>query len=267
MRFLSSVLNFRFPRILHVGAHRGEEMYQYLETGNGLELITWIEAEEENCAVLEKLVENCKISHRQKVINSAIWSVEGKELDFYVASEGMSSSLMSPDEHLLMYPSITFSRGKKLVTTTLDQAVDGCEFDFLNLDIQGAELEALKGFQRGLKSISMIYCEVNRRSLYKNAARYQDVEAYLAKQGFKILGVVWTMQGWGDAIYVRNDVRLPYMRKLAFILLLWCLNQRFRFKWVLNFSYKKIRIIVSWNYQKFRVFLSNRPIGKSQDNS
>jgi len=52
-------------------------------------------------------------------------------------------------------------------------------FDFINLDIQGAELLALKGATAILPFIKAIYTEVNEKELYENCGLIDELDAFL----------------------------------------------------------------------------------------
>ena len=91
-------------------------------------------------------------------------------------------------------------------TTTLDTIVKdrNIRANFLNMDIQGAELKCLQGFEDGLKMIDYIYAEVNTKELYAGCAQLPELDAWLAARGFKRVEISMTGWGWGDALYVRN---------------------------------------------------------------
>ena len=73
----------------------------------------------------------------------------------------------------------------------------------MNLDIQGAELLALKGAGEILKHIDYIYTEVNVNELYEGCALLPELESFLKKRGFKIFAIEMTQHGWGDAFFVK----------------------------------------------------------------
>ena len=77
------------------------------------------------------------------------------------------------------------------------------DYDFLNIDIQGAELLALKGFGDLLNNIKYIYTEINTNTLYKDCALVSEIDEYLFKYGFKRVETLMTEFEWGDALYIK----------------------------------------------------------------
>jgi hypothetical protein len=76
--------------------------------------------------------------------------------------------------------------------------------DFLNIDLQGAELKALKGMGEVLRQFKWAYLEVNKAELYKGCALVEDIDMYLLGYGFKRVETKWTGADWGDALYVKQ---------------------------------------------------------------
>ena len=185
--------------ILHVGAHKAEEADAYV--GLGARNITWIDAQ-------SREVENLKANLDPKihtVIQAAVWETSGITKEFYVTSNSESSSLLELGTHKEKYPQIIVTDSMKLLTTTLDDLFTDMSFDFVNLDIQGAELQALRGFKLGLRSVKWIYMEVNSQPLYKDSPLIGEIDDFLMTQGFERRGQRWWKNdGWGDAIYIRT---------------------------------------------------------------
>lgn len=84
--------------------------------------------------------------------------------------------------------------------------------DLLKMDIQGAELMALRGaaglLQR--RAVRVIYLEVLFQSLYRDQAFFTDVHAHLASSGYALFGLYNLMYsehglGWCDAIFVPHS--------------------------------------------------------------
>ena len=56
--------------------------------------------------------------------------------------------------------------------------------DLLKLDVQGYELEVLKGAQRALTTISAILAEINLLDIHKNVPLLDDVIIFMREKGF-----------------------------------------------------------------------------------
>jgi FkbM family methyltransferase len=144
------------------------------------------------------------------VIHAAVWDADGVELPLFRASNGESSSLMKPKEHLESHPRITFAEQTGIATSRLDSILPAtANFDYLSLDIQGAELRALKGLGAWLPRVKWACVEVNTRRLYADCALITELDAFLDAAGFaRLLTKMAVGKGWGDALYV-NSRLLP----------------------------------------------------------
>ena len=113
---------------------------------------------------------------------------------------------MELGDHAKIYPHIVNVETVKMKTTTLDTIIDKIGihdyFNILNLDIQGAELKAMKGLS-DWNSIDAVFTEVNYREMYKGCALESEVTEFLHTKGFRKVEEVDTGCGWGDALYVR----------------------------------------------------------------
>jgi hypothetical protein len=59
------------------------------------------------------------------------------------------------------------------------------QVDFMRLDMQGFELEALKGSLATLRRTSAVQLEVSNVQLYQGAPLYPEVEEWMHHQGFR----------------------------------------------------------------------------------
>ena len=79
------------------------------------------------------------------------------------------------------------------------------DYNFLNLDIQGAELKALKGMEEYLDKVDYIYTEVNEDYVYKGCALVSELDEFLGKYGFTRVETSWAGNcKWGDAFYIKK---------------------------------------------------------------
>jgi FkbM family methyltransferase len=189
------------PRsVLHIGAHQGEEGDEYERFG--WDDVTWVEANPELHAELV----NRFSAKGHRVINAALWHTTGEILSLSVTSNGQSSSLLKLGVHLDLYPDITVESETPVVTTRLDDLLTTSEApDFCNIDIQGAELAALRGFGDLLQHLSAIYTEVNRDYLYVDGALVEELDEFLGQAGFTRVTTRWLLgYKWGDALYLRS---------------------------------------------------------------
>jgi hypothetical protein len=123
------------------------------------------------------------------------------------------------------------------------------EIDFLQVDVQGADLDVLKGASEILsKSILALEVEVEFSALYTNQPLFAEVDIFLRSQYFTLFDVTKayrhrlrsplysnTRPGqllWGDAIYMRDLIgeQVPIsMRTPTQILKLACIADIFDF--------------------------------------
>lgn len=190
--------------VIHVGSHYGEEIPVYIN--NGITNIVLFEPVEENFEQIELNVSNynANITGYQVALGS-----ENKISNIYLSSNKCeSSSLLKPKKHLQLYPDITFDKIQEVEVKKLDY-YSFTEYNMMNIDVQGYELEVLKGAVNTLQYIDYIYCEVNTEEIYENNAYIENIDEFLSEYSFKRVETSWWgNHGWGDALYIKN-----YMEK------------------------------------------------------
>lgn len=183
--------------IIQVGAHKGGEL-EYIEsiTSN----ILLFEPQKNIFEQLKKKIKKGIIAE-----NFALGSENIKECLMFKEfnNDCQSSSLLKPALHLQQYPSIQFTSSESVEVRTLDSYLENSdsEYNILMIDVQGFELNVLKGAQNTLPNIDYILCEVNRQELYENCARVEEIDTYLSSFGFKRILTNWAGWTWGDALY------------------------------------------------------------------
>ena len=202
--------NIKINGIIHVGAHECEEIIyydKYIERNK----VLWIEAQEEKVAFSKKKYENI-------LIERAIVSDKIEMVTFNVANNGQSSSILELDLHKIHYPYIEYTQSYNVQTNTLKNIIskyDNIPFNFMNLDIQGVELNALKGMEEQLENIDYIYTEVNRKCLYKDCALIDEIDEYVKQFNFIRVETRWTDSDWGDAFYIKEN---KYIKKDKYVI-------------------------------------------------
>lgn len=190
--------------VIHVGAHHGEEIQDYYS--NGVKHSVWIEANPSVFAVLEKTVAEYP---KAFAVNACLSDKVG-EVTFNIANNSQSSSILDLAYHKIAHPEVHYTETISLQTTTLDEAMNVVKgkklsFEFLNADIQGAEMLMLKGAPKTIEKLKYIYLEVSNKPIYEGCALIDEMDAFLAERGFTRVEVLWCGDfGWGDALYIKN---------------------------------------------------------------
>lgn len=83
------------------------------------------------------------------------------------------------------------------------------DIDVLWMDLQGAELQALRGLGDELKRVKVIHTEVQYREMYLGAPLFGEFDAFLRGQGFVRVKQLYTSEWFGDVLYVREDLAVP----------------------------------------------------------
>lgn len=179
-----------------------EELSAYEDLGWGK--VFWIEAQKELAENLKRLLQKS----RHEVIHAAIWDVDNIELKLNITNNSQSTSLLELGTHKSDYPEITVSRVEVVRTKRVDSIFTSETVpDFINLDIQGAEIQALKSFGELLHDVKYIYCEVNKKEVYVGCANIGEIDSYLSQYGFSRIITKWVpFKGWGDAYYCNTKL-------------------------------------------------------------
>lgn len=188
--------------VLHVGANVGEEAPVYDELG--IKDVVWIEANEQ---LIPQLIINTRDKYKHKVIHACIGDVQDLEVEFHISNNaGQSSSYLQLGTHKIAHPEVHFVKDVVMKMQRIDQ-FRTCwgGYDFLNIDLQGAELKALRGMGNVLHQFKWAYLEVNKEELYKGCALVEDIDMYMLGFGFRRAETRWCGNtGWGDALYIKK---------------------------------------------------------------
>jgi len=75
--------------------------------------------------------------------------------------------------------------------------------DFIWMDLQGAELLALKSLGDKLKDVKYIYTEVSYKEIYSGQVMFNDLNNYMILNNFEIVNKL-LMQDWQEDVIYRN---------------------------------------------------------------
>lgn len=219
--------------IMNVGSRKLSIQDDYSNQGWGIFApnlsIYGFDADEDACNQANEELQQRGINWQEKHIPLALSDSLG-EKELYVTKAPMCSSLYPPNESYLArfqglpeLVNLDFSIG--IETTTLDafcQEENIEEIDFLQIDVQGADLDVLKGAINLLnKTVSAIQIEVEFSYLYVNQPLFSDVDVFLRNQKFSLFDIFLAHRPryilneksrkhpngqllWGDAFYLRD---------------------------------------------------------------
>jgi FkbM family methyltransferase len=196
---LNNKYNLNIKGVLHIGAHHGQEDSVYSTLG--IENVIYFEPLVKSFNILKNRVPSNRILH-----NIALGNDE-KMVDMNVEENNqmMSSSILEPKLHLTQYPHIIFNKKEKVKMMKLDSIeFNKNNFNMINIDVQGYELEVFKGSSDSLNYIDYIMTEVNRDEVYENCVKIEELDKHLSSYGFERVETTWDGGTWGDAFYIKK---------------------------------------------------------------
>lgn len=205
-------LNIQPKGIIHLGAHKGEELVLYKKLN--IRNILLYEANKKliNYLKIKSFFFNFLYKMNIKVINKAIYN-ENKSCRLNITSNSQSSSILNLGLHKKLYPNI-IKKDESLVNgATLNSEFKNFyninNFNILNMDIQGSELLALIGASDIVDNLDVIYTEINYLHIYENCALINEIDNYLMKHDFTRFKTKTIKDSdgtpmWGDALYVKK---------------------------------------------------------------
>jgi FkbM family methyltransferase len=184
-----------------------------------------IEADAQECA---RLNADARPGHRYL---AAVLGARSENRVFRVTRNPASASMLLPNRELLeqfheLAESAFVEREVHVSTITLDECLARNavgRVDFLELDVQGTELEILEHAPRTLASVVGIQVEVEFAPMYVDQPLFSDVDAFMRGRGFHLfdlsryhvrrtaLPADVPTRGqllWGHALYLRNATEL-----------------------------------------------------------
>ena len=158
--------------VLHIGAWDAWEAKQYAHyCGNNS---VFLEANPNSYSMFKKEIEQ----FGQKIYNLAAWNVDDLEMKLYCPpSNPDSSSLMEQNGNVVMTKSITIK------TLFERENLNFSDFDLLNIDTEGAELQVLEGIGDEIINFKYIIIEVSDLS----SDFERQVNEYILSKGFEFI--------------------------------------------------------------------------------
>jgi len=212
-------------RVVYVdgGAHDGQVARTFSKHYDNLE----VHAFEPNIDLLPALTAN--LANTPGKIHSAAIGSACAEMSIHINASPMTSSLLPRGDYGKRYfeTAIQTTETRTVPIVTLDawskkENID--HVDILKLDLQGYELEALRGARKLLnRGIACIFTEINFVPLYEGSALFSDIDLLMREHGYRLVNLYnlatkqqdWQLCGC-DALYVPNHKPIAtHLRKAA----------------------------------------------------
>ncbi|MCU0567937.1 MAG: FkbM family methyltransferase [Oculatellaceae cyanobacterium Prado106] len=182
------------------------------------------DADADACDEANADLANRQVNWTEKHIPLALSKSVG-EATLYVTQNPMCSSLYPPNQPYLdrfanLSELVSLDFTVDMETTTLDEFCkqEGISsIDFLQVDVQGADLQVLQGSEQILNTVLAVQTEVEFSHLYQNQPLFADTDAYLRTKDFTLFHmtsmyvprarspIVSSQRSgqllWGDAFY------------------------------------------------------------------
>lgn len=200
--------NLNIKGIVHIGGCKGEELFSYYKSK--IKNIILVEANPDLIKGLnfKKFIYNNFLRMNISIENFAAFNQNDQIMNLNITNNLQSSSVLNLLKHSELYPNIIVKKKTKIITKTInkifEENYDIKNFNFLNLDIQGAELKAMEGCSEVLSSLDAVYTEINFEELYEGCPHVSEIDLFLKEFKFKrVLTKTPDHPSWGDALYLK----------------------------------------------------------------
>ena len=196
--------------IFDVGSHTGNTVNRYRSVFPNSQIFAFEPTE----SSYKKLINQFD---NDKKINVSLLGLSNKvdKMTFYLSESDNLNSFKEPNERAWGFEKEEITH---VNTNTIDNFCDIHNIkhiDILKLDVQGSELDILKGSQLFLSEskIGLIYLEWQVVPLYKGHSRYFKIGEYLERYGYEFFNLYNINEAtsgqlrWGDSIYINTNIR------------------------------------------------------------
>lgn len=207
--------NNKVRGVIHVGAHRGEEIDIY--TKMGVQRVIWLEPNPDVFKELQYNLSTTTTTITSYIAKLAACNKDDEDVDLHICYAGDAgfmvgnkgcSSLLEPIGNMASW----YQQTVKVKTVTLDTFfkrynLNISDFELLYMDVQGAELSVLQGASQILKNVKYISTEFSLKNPdYKNNVMFDELKQYIEGYGFNLIETALLSEKEGDALFRKELV-------------------------------------------------------------
>lgn len=201
---IKTLINKENPLVLDIGCYNGKDSAELSEV-LGCEVHCF-----EPDPLSQDLFETIHAGNKNLILyKCAVSNVDG-EIDFHQSNHPQSNSIHEPKVHVDVFPGVKFDEVIKVQSIKLDTWLRNFQLfdagrkwtqssthdviiDFIWADINGAELDLLRGGWHALEKTRYLYIEAAAKELYKGQQHAERIQQILAGD-FQLIG----RYNWGE---------------------------------------------------------------------
>lgn len=196
--------------ILDIGGGVGASLKIFLEQLPGKKIIVFEPVEDSFNAIKQRFPGYNNI----EFVRAAAGNDNG-EKDIHIAERITSSSLLplaaDPESNVFDDRNLGKVRTEKIRTVRLDNFLSSFDgrIGIMKIDVQGYELDVLKGAENKLGITDIVVLEANNHEGYKGSAKYYEIDSYLRSHNYSLVDIIPSivdncrLKEW-DMIYLNN---------------------------------------------------------------
>jgi len=148
---------------------------------------------------------------RIKIYDTALSDHQG-ETEFHVNQDKYTSSILKSVSQDIKTTNSTTVKLETLDEFAKNNSID--QIDFIKLDLQGYELNALNGGNHIVKNAKLIYIEFNFQERYEGCSMFYDVSKHLYESGFTLYRLYeiygYDNGAWklADALFINKNLNI-----------------------------------------------------------
>ncbi|MEL7038529.1 MAG: FkbM family methyltransferase [Cyanobacteria bacterium J06592_8] len=185
--------NQEIKTIFDIGANIGQTSLFLNKHFNNAEIFAFEPASQ----TFKSLCENSQHAERIKPFNLAVGSQEDELLISIRENSELNTLVRESSKNTALEKTVETVKVTTVDTFCQQQKIE--KIDLLKMDVQGFELEVLKGAESYLKNnlVSFIYSEVSFEKANKECQEFGELHDFLRKNNFRFSGF-YELFRWGD---------------------------------------------------------------------